>query len=143
MCIRHFVTILAGCCLLTVLALGTSCTEAQRRGLDHWATGADQAGKTLKDLPNSPAGPMIPEPVKSGVMAGGIVLEALALAWLRGRGKVTDTALKAVTAGVDALPSDQANQAKESIGQKMTELAAAGKLTYETLNAVIDKAKAT
>jgi len=83
MCIRHFVTILASC---LILALAGGCTETMRRDLDNAAKGAAAGGKAARDSLNTPAGQLIPEPVKSGALAIAVLVETLGLAWLN-RGK--------------------------------------------------------
>lgn len=155
MCIRPFVTILAGSCLLAVLAVGAGCTEAMRKDLDSAARGAAAGGKAAKDSLKSPAGDLVPEPVRSSLLAGAAGLEALALAWLKARKRQTDKkltdaklnaseaadslfdhreTLQTLVAVIEELPAELQKTVKGAIAQRMAKTSAG--------NVIVDDIKA-
>jgi len=138
----HFAVLAASACLL-ILVGGCSIDEA--------AKGAAAGGKAARDSLKSPAGDLVPEPVKSAALATAVLVEALALAWLnRGKrqlegqlleagGQTLDyrNTLKAVVRGVEASPDEHAGKVKENI-----ETAMKASLMFDRGNAIVDELKA-
>ncbi len=150
MCIRHFAILAASCCLLAVFA-GGGCSEEQIRDIDQATKDANSIIDGGKALLDSPAGVLIPLPVRQIMEWCGLGLaSAIALwKWLVARGVIranqslTQTG-KALVQAVESLDKTRQEEVKTAVGDKMTELAAKKSgLTYDQMNAVVDKLKAS
>ena len=121
-----------------LLAAAAGCNEDQLRRADRIFGDVNSVGQTIAQLPDSPAGPLIPPDVAAIMKILGIGAAGAYAVWQKIRANGTMKTLKAVTAGVEA--TDEAVQAtvKGAVGEAMK---AAG--IYARGKAIVNEAKNT
>ncbi len=141
---RNFVAIWFSVALLALVTLSGGCTAAQRRSLDDAARDAVDSGKAVKQTMRTPAGEIVPEPVRSSILLGATLVEALGLAWLKTRKGQTQKqlnehrkTLRSVVRAIEKAGDVQTADVKPLIRAEMKD---AG--IYDVGNKIVDELKA-
>lgn len=122
--------------VILAAALLGGCTDDQLRQVDDLAADVNSVGTAIGELPDGPAGPLIPPGVANMLKLTGIAIGAAYGGWQTFRRKQTEGALASVTKGVERQPPEIKANLKGDIKAAMIET---GK--YAQQNAIIDKVK--
>ena len=118
------------------------CTAEQIASIDQGVADANAIAQTIGGLPGSPAGPLIPAPIRAILELVGIGGAAAYGIWQNARKKLLQNANdrlkltgKAIVAGVDRAPPNTAEEVKALISAEMDRLAIrdAGRATVKEL----------
>lgn len=102
----------------------SGCSEENLKTADKIVADVNAVAQTLAEVPDSPAGPMIPAQVRAILELIGVVGAGAALGWQKVRGSQILGTLKAVAAGVERVEKADANvgaTVKARIGEVMEE----------------------